>query len=102
MVLLRNCPFQAALDRMSPWSEGASHLVRGFNSSPRGGAALHPICICHLSVREAYRGINLGCRSKTSGKIAVSVTPLLDEAGMSEMKVRALLDGNACLYWLPT
>ena len=100
LVCLKACPFQSAISNLSPWSEHATRMVQRFNASPRGGAALHPICISHLSVREAYGGTNLGCRSMTSGKIAVSVPALLDEAGMTQDEVRKQLDGNACLYWL--
>jgi len=100
LVLLKRCPFQVMLNKLTRWSEQASHMVRRFNESPRGGAALHPICITHLSVREAYGGVNLGCRSMTSGKVAVSVKDLLDEVGLDEDEVRELLERKACLYWL--
>ncbi len=100
LVLLKACPFQAALNRLDPWSDNAKHMVERFNASPRGGAALHPICITHLAVREAAGGINLGCRSTTTGKMAVSVPALLEQVGMTEEQVRERLDGHACLYWL--
>ncbi len=100
LVVLKQCPFAAALQRLDAWSQDAIHMVQRFNESPRGGAALHPICITHLSAREAYGGVNLGCRSTSTGKMAVSVQPLLDEAGLTAEQVREKLDGMACLYWL--
>ncbi|MBI5031462.1 MAG: hypothetical protein HZB51_13115 [Chloroflexi bacterium] len=100
LVCLKGCPFAGAIDRLAPWSDHARKMVERFNESPRGGAALHPICIAHLSVREAYGGINLGCRSTKSGKMAISVPTLLEEAGMTEEQVRSHLEGNACLYLL--
>ena len=100
LVLLKSCPFATVFGKIDPWSEEAMLLVQRFNESPRGGAALHPICIPHLSVRESYKAVNLGCRSATSGKIAVSVQTLLEEAGLSEEEVGEKLEGHACLYWL--
>ncbi|MBI5034903.1 MAG: hypothetical protein HZB51_30630 [Chloroflexi bacterium] len=100
LVCLKGCPFGSALSKLDPWSDHALKMVERFNASPRGGAAVHPICIGHLSVREAYGGINLGCRSTLSGKMAISVPALLEEAGMTETQVRERLDGNACLYLL--
>jgi hypothetical protein len=99
-VLLKSCPFQTTLNQILPWSKQARHMVERFNESPRGGAALHPICISHLSVRDAYGGVNLACRSMTSGKVTISVQELLDEVGIDEDRVRELIDGKACLYWV--
>ncbi len=100
LICLKACPFASTLSKLDPWSEHALKMVQRFNASPRGGAAVHPICIGHLAVREAYGGINLGCRSTSSGKMAISVSALLEEAGMTEDKVRERLEGNACLYLL--
>ena len=100
LVCLKGCPFATAVSQLDAWSDHALKMVERFNASPRGGAAVHPICIGHLSVREAYGGINLGCRSTSSGKMAISVPALLAEAGMTEDQVRERLDGNACLYLL--
>ncbi len=100
LVRLKSCPFQAMVNQVGPWSENAKLMVTHFNASPRGGAALHPICIAHLSIRDAYGATNLGCRSMTSGKMAISVQALLDTAGVTEQEVRERLEGNACLYWL--
>ncbi len=100
LVRLKNCPFQKMTSEIGPWSENAKLMVTRFNASPRGGAALHPVCIAHLSIRDAYGATNLGCRSMTSGKIAVSVQALLDTAGVTDQEVRQRLEGNACLYWL--
>ena len=100
IVCLKGCPFASAINSLDPWSENAKRMVQRFNESPRGGAALHPICIGHLSVREAYGGINLGCRSAATGKMAISTPALLEEAGMTEEQVREKLDGNACMYVL--
>ncbi len=100
LVHLKNCPFEKMTDQIGPWSENAKLMVTRFNASPRGGAALHPVCIAHLSIREAYGATNLGCRSMKSGKMAVSIPPLLDTAGLTEQEVRERLEGNACLYWL--
>lgn len=100
LVCLRGCPFAPAVSKLDPWSEHAQRMVQRFNASPRGGAAVHPICIGHLAVREAYGGINLGCRNTANGKMAISVPTLLDEAGMTEAQVRERLEGNACLYLL--
>ena len=100
MVRLKGCPFAGAINKLDPWSDHAKRMVQRFNESPRGGAAIHPICISHLSVREVYGGINLGCRSAASGQMAISVPALLEEAGMTEDEVRQRLDGNACLYVL--
>ena len=100
LVCLKSCPFAAAAGQLDAWSDHALKMVERFNASPRGGAAVHPICIGHLSVREAYGGINLGCRSTSNGKMAISVPALLEEAGMTEEEVRQRLEGNACLYLL--
>ena len=100
LVCLKGCPFAGAVNQLDAWSEHALKMVERFNASPRGGAAVHPICIGHLSVREAYGGINLGCRSAATGKMAISVPSLLEQAGMTETQVRERLDGNACLYLL--
>ncbi len=100
LICLKGCPFAAATNKLDPWSEHALKMVERFNASPRGGAAVHPICIGHLAVREAYGGINLGCRSTSTGKMAISVPALLEEAGMTEAQVRERLEGNACLYLL--
>jgi len=100
VVVVKKCPFETALTKVGPWSEKASSMVQRFNESLRGGAALHPFCIAHLSVREAYGTVNLGCRNTTTGEVAISVPDLLDEVGITAEKVRELLEGNACLYWL--
>ncbi|MBI5034904.1 MAG: hypothetical protein HZB51_30635 [Chloroflexi bacterium] len=100
IVTLKGCPFAGAVNKLDPWSEHAKRMVQRFNASPRGGAAIHPICIGHLSVREAYGGINLGCRSASSGKMAISALALLEEASMTDEQVRERLDGNACIYVL--
>jgi len=100
LVVVKKCPFQDAHNNMGSWSEDACSMVQRYNESPRGGAALNPICIGHLSVREAYDAVNLGCRSTTTGNVAVSVLDLLDEVGITAEKVHELLDGNACLYWI--
>ena len=100
IVCLKGCPFAGVVNKLDPWSDNAKRMVRRFNESSRGGAAIHPICIGHLSVREAYGGINLGCRSTASGQMAISVPALLEEAGMTEEQVRERLDGNACIYVL--
>lgn len=100
LVVLKNCPFQDAHNNVAPWSEEAGGMVQRFNESPRGGAAVSPICIGHLSVRDAYGAVNLGCRSTTTGKVAISMSDLLDEVGITEEKVGELLEENACLYWI--
>jgi hypothetical protein len=100
LVLVKKCPFEMFLTKVGPWSEEAKNMVQSFNKRVRGGAALHPFCVAHLSVRETYGAVNLGCRNTKTGEIAVSASDLLNEVSITAENVRELLEGNACLYWL--
>ncbi len=97
LVVLKQCPFAQLYQRMPEWG-GEEELLQRFNAHPEGGSALHSFCVLHCYIRENIGGLhNLACRSADGKEIAIA-KEVIKSLGLSEEKVKGLIEGNACVY----
>jgi len=96
IIILKICPFTMSYKNIPKWNDNTMKLVDQYNSL-KMGAALHPICIIHQTIRNELKAYTVACRSALTNKIVYN-DKILEKYNLDKEKIYELIKSNACVY----